>query len=77
MAFVISMPSTFKVGDTAECRINREPALVTWRDKDTLVIAPDDARRIVFMRRDRDLIDFACTDADGTAPYISVPVPHR
>jgi hypothetical protein len=60
------MPTTFKVGDTAECRINREPARVTWRDKDTLVIEPDDAQRIVFARRswNGDSIDFVCTHAD-------------
>lgn len=70
MAFLISMPKTFKVGDTADCRINKKPARVTWRDKHTLVIEPDDARRIVDLRSSGDLLYFACTDADGTAPHI-------
>jgi hypothetical protein len=75
MAFAISMPLTFKVGDTVKCTINGKPKMVTWRDKNTLVIEPGDARRIVAIHRGGgDLIDFACTDADGTAPYV-VPSP--
>jgi hypothetical protein len=70
MAFAICMPLTFKVGDTVKCTINGKPARVTWRDQETLVIEPGDARRIVDVHRDSGLIYFACTDADGTAPYI-------
>jgi hypothetical protein len=40
--FVMMMPTTFKVGDTADCKINTEPARLTWRDEGTLVIEPDD-----------------------------------
>ena len=77
MAFLISMPKTFKVGDTAPCRINQKPAQITWRDKDTLVIEPGDARRIVHYQQSGDLQDFACADADGTTPIISYPVDSR
>jgi hypothetical protein len=31
MALFLRMPLTFRVGDTAECRINMEPARVSWR----------------------------------------------
>jgi hypothetical protein len=77
MAFLITMPKSFKVGDTAPCRINHQPAQITWRDKDTLVIEPGDARRIVYHRRSGDLQDFTCADADGTTPVISYPLDSR
>jgi hypothetical protein len=70
MAFVISMPRDFKVGETRDCRINREPAQVTWRDADTLVIEPGDAREVVFIDRGPDLLTFICADADGTRPSV-------
>jgi hypothetical protein len=73
MAFYISMPLSFKIGDTCECEINFEPKRVTWRNQDTLVIEPDDARHIVQISRDDKLISFFCTDADGTAPHITTP----
>jgi hypothetical protein len=63
------MPVTFKIGDTADCRINAAPARVTWRDADTLVIEPDDARKIVDRSTDGELICFVCSDADGTADF--------
>lgn len=40
--FMISMRRTFKVGATADCRINGKPERLTWRDEDTLVIEPGD-----------------------------------
>ena len=41
--FMISMPRTFRVGDTADCRINGNPRHLTWLDEDTLVIEPGDS----------------------------------
>jgi hypothetical protein len=70
MAFFISMPADFKVGETRDCRINFGPARVTWRNNDTLVIEPDDARKIVFVERRGETISFACSDVDDTAPSI-------
>jgi hypothetical protein len=35
--FMMTMPKTFKIGDTADCRINRKPARLTWQDAKTLV----------------------------------------
>jgi hypothetical protein len=67
--FTIYMPVTFKVGDTANVRINQEPQRLTWRDADTLVIEPGDARKIVDRWTDGELITFVCADADGTADY--------
>jgi hypothetical protein len=64
--FVISFPKGFKIGDTASCRINREPARVTWRDADHLIIEPDDARAILAVERGDDLVSFACGDAGAT-----------
>jgi hypothetical protein len=51
--FMIHMPKSFKVGDTADCRINKIPQRLTWRDEDTIVIEPDDARTIVTRPRGR------------------------
>jgi hypothetical protein len=45
--FMIHLPIAVGVGDTADVRINGEPARVTWRDEETLVIEPDDARSIL------------------------------
>jgi hypothetical protein len=70
MAFFITMPADFRIGETCSCRINRKPAQLTWRDKDHLVIEPGDIRRIVYIERSGGLISFACTDADGTPPSI-------
>jgi hypothetical protein len=44
--FTITMPWSFKIGDTADVKIYDEPAKLTWRDNDTLVIG-DDARTIL------------------------------
>ena len=54
--FFISLPKGFKIGDTVDCRINREPARVTWRDAGHLIIEPDDARAILAVEREADLI---------------------
>jgi hypothetical protein len=61
--FFISMPKTFGIGDTADCRINKEPARLTWRDSKTLVIEPNDARVIITTSYEDDLIHFTCGDA--------------
>jgi hypothetical protein len=74
MAFFLSMPLDFKVGDTCNCSINFAPKRVTWRDPNTLVIEPDDARRIVQIARDSELINFIRADADGEAPEIVTPL---
>jgi hypothetical protein len=73
MTFMISMPADFRVGETRDCRINKKPMQVTWRDNNTLVIEPDDAREIVFKERSDNLITFVCADADGSRPHISLP----
>jgi hypothetical protein len=60
--FIISMPKTFKVGDTVDCRINAAPARVTWRDAGTLVIEPDDPRNLISTETDGELTHFFCGD---------------
>jgi hypothetical protein len=60
--FIITMPKTFAVGETAECRINRKPTRVTWRDERTLVIEPGDSRRIKEKVANGDLVTFVCGD---------------
>jgi hypothetical protein len=72
--FVISLPPSVRVGNTVDCRINKKPAHVTWREAQTLVIEPDDARRIVHLGRAWNSIDgytnqFICADADGSSEF--------
>jgi hypothetical protein len=61
--FMLSMPLDFKVGETADCKINNEPKRVTWRDEHTLVIEPDDTRQIFHIATDGELRRFMCGDA--------------
>ena len=63
--FFISMPRDFKVGDTADCRINKKPARVTWRDANHF--EPDDVRVIMAVDKEGELIQFFCSDAGTTA----------
>jgi hypothetical protein len=65
---IINFPRSFKLGDTADCRINGKARRVTWRDKHMLVIEPDDARPIVAQQDDGgDLICFVCGNAGERA----------
>ncbi|QIG93433.1 hypothetical protein [Bradyrhizobium sp. 6(2017)] len=72
--FFLSLPVTVKVGDTADCKINGEPKRVTYRDAQTLVIEPDDARTIIDVQNDGKLRHFTCGDseADGGTGGITV-----
>ena len=69
--FMIQMPADFAIGQTRDCRINRKPERLTWRDKSTLVIEPGDARKIVSVtRRDPGNVwAFVCADADGGTDF--------
>jgi hypothetical protein len=60
--FIFNMPVSFKVGDSADCRINGELKQVTWRDDKTLVIEPDDPRAIITVNNDGELNCFFCGD---------------
>jgi hypothetical protein len=51
----MTMPKTFKIGDTADCQINKAPARLTWRDAKTLVIEPDVDGTLRAQARTRDL----------------------
>jgi hypothetical protein len=63
------MPKGFAVGQTHDCYINGKPARVTWRDKQTLVIEPDDPRLIVEVHRDVDgNVFFVCCERGGAEP---------
>jgi hypothetical protein len=64
--FIMHMPKSFKVGDTEACRINGEPAQLTWRSADTLVIGDNDARLIVQTHVEDGLRCFICGDADDS-----------
>ena len=71
--FFLSLPTSVKIGDTVDCKINGAPRKVTWRNAETLVIEPDDARRIVMIDQVGDnLRSFVCSDADGFADFTVV-----
>jgi|RhiMethySRZTD1v2_1073278.scaffolds.fasta_scaffold256067_2 hypothetical protein len=72
--FFVSMPNTFKVGDTAERKINKEPARLTWRDANTLVIEPNAPRVIMTMTPDGELIHFTCGDAGDPRLGTVIPI---
>ena len=65
--FVMHMPEDFKLGDSADCRINGEPARLTRRDKNTLVIGEDDVRAILTTHIENGLRCFFCGDRDVPA----------
>ena len=66
--FMIHMPKDFRLGDTADVRINLEPKRLTWRDADTLVIEPGDERKIHQSFEENDLLCFICGDPEGDDP---------
>jgi sortase (surface protein transpeptidase) len=61
--FMMQVPKTMKVGDTVDCRINQEPARLTWTDAETLTIEPNDARKILSTRIDGEMRVFTCAHA--------------
>jgi hypothetical protein len=61
--FLMTMPDTFKIGDTETVRINGQAATLTWRDAGTLVVNGTDARTILRCAPGGPgLIDFMCGD---------------
>lgn len=56
----VLMSRAQKIGDTVECHVDGEFKRVTWRDENTLVIEPDDARAIILKIIGGDLIHFVC-----------------
>jgi hypothetical protein len=71
--FVIAMPTSFAVGDTSDCTINRKPARLTWRDRGTLVIEPDDARAIVTWMAEDGHLTFICGGPGEGSNAYAVP----
>jgi hypothetical protein len=67
--FLMHLPASVQIGDTVDVRINSEPARVTWRDAQTLVIEPNDVRRVVRMREEPGMTTFICADADGSSNF--------
>jgi hypothetical protein len=68
--FTIDLANHVHIGDTTDVRINGEPARLTYRDRETLVIEPDDVRRILLIRQDSKMTHFVCSDADGFSDFI-------
>jgi hypothetical protein len=62
--FFITAPSTFNIGDTHKCNINDKPAVIKWVDADTLLIEPDDPKKILVIVKDDGLIHFHCDDGE-------------
>jgi hypothetical protein len=72
--FVMHMPESFKIGDSADCNINGEPVRLTWRDKNTLVIGDDDARAILTSHVENGLRCFFCGDRGVPADQHGIDV---
>jgi hypothetical protein len=49
--FMMTMPISFRVGDTAQVKINGEAATLTWQTSRTLVINGTDTRAIIHKER--------------------------
>jgi hypothetical protein len=60
---IIPMPTSFKVGDTADVRINGEPQRITYRNTAIMVIEPDDVRPIQARHRSGDENMFYCGES--------------
>lgn len=83
--FTIMIPAHHKIGDTADVRINMQPAKLTWADKNTLIINGTDRRRIHHCAKAIDGGGKECwsfiagdTQADiaaGDAPDLSITIP--
>jgi hypothetical protein len=61
--FHLNLPAETKIGDTVPVKINGRPASVTWRDKNTMVIEPNDTRPIFHTSIDGSLRVFFCGSA--------------
>jgi hypothetical protein len=70
--FLISMPLDFKVGGTAQVRINKKPATLFWRDANTLVVNGADSRRVLHSFVQDERRHFSCTDSDGWPSDVEV-----
>lgn len=83
--FMISMPVDFQVGDTRDCQINGEPAKVTYRDAEHLVIEPDDVSAVLHVTTENNgLKTFFCGHSEedskrlhGVRPTIFIAEPGR
>jgi hypothetical protein len=64
--FYLNLPAETKIGDTVPVKINGDPARVTWRDKKTLVILPNDVRPIFHTALDGKLRAFFCGSASDS-----------
>ena len=58
MALILHMPTSFHIGDTANCLVNGKATKVTWRDAKTLVLNGSDARVI-----------YDCTEVSLADPF--------
>jgi hypothetical protein len=61
----ITLPATFKIGDTVDCRVNKQPARITWRGAATLVVEPKDARTVLCVVVENEDQTFYCADDDA------------
>jgi hypothetical protein len=68
--FYLNLPAETKVGDTVPVKINGRPARVTWRDKGTLVIEPNDTRPIFHTALDGKLRVFFCGSASDSKALV-------
>jgi hypothetical protein len=75
---ILNLPKTFKIGDTIDYRTPNETVQITWRDAETIVIEPDDARTILFAEvmeeEPEPVLIISATDKDVTPDNYDVAV---
>ena len=63
--FILTMPVSFKRGDTAPCTVNGKAELVKWdKELDRLSILPTDWHNIMQLSSNGRLQTFFCDDAE-------------
>jgi hypothetical protein len=62
--FTITMPNTFKPGDTLPVKINGKATTLTYRDSGNLVFGNGEVKQIAHAERESFGTTFMCVDAD-------------
>jgi hypothetical protein len=62
---IISTPKEFAQGSTITVKIDGNPATLSWRDHDTLIVDDTDAREIYQIIEEKGMLTFMCAGAAG------------
>ena len=62
--FILTLPATFNVGDTATVKVNGRDTTVTYTDSHTLTLGSGETRTITYVNCNLDESTFVCAE-DG------------